>query len=112
MQTMGYRIKQRKNLAFCAPGKKKFIRCRSLDDDYTEQAILERIEGKRPLIPNRKKPSRRSEQQVNLLIDIQARLKSGKGPGYERWAKIFNCATRSQTTTILQGLKLCRLMSI
>jgi hypothetical protein len=36
VQAEGYQVKQGKNLAFCAPGKKKFIRCRSLDDDYTE----------------------------------------------------------------------------
>jgi len=101
MQEAGYGVKQGKNLAFCAPGKKKFIRCRSLDDDFTEQAIIERIEGKRPLVPIRKKPSRRNEQRINLLIDIQARLQAGKGPGYERWAKIFNLKQAAQTLNFL-----------
>jgi hypothetical protein len=101
VQAEGYQVKQGKNLAFCAPGKKKFIRCRSLDDDYTEQAIMERIEGKRPLTPSMKKASRRREQQVNLLIDIQARLQAGKGPGYEQWAKIFNLKQAAQTLNFL-----------
>ncbi len=59
-----------------------------------------------------KKARQEYARNINLLIDIQTKIDAGKGPGYERWAKIFNRATRSQTTTILQGLKRCRLMSI
>lgn len=28
--------------------------------------------------------------KVGMLIDIEASVRSGKGPGYERWAKVFN----------------------
>jgi hypothetical protein len=101
MEASGYEIKRGKNLAFRVPGQKKFTRCRSLDDDYIEQAIQERIEGRRPLIPSRKKTARRNEQRVNLLIDIQTRLQAGKGPGFEHWAKIFNLKQAAQTLNFL-----------
>jgi hypothetical protein len=62
---------------------------------------MERIEGKRLLIPSTKKASRRNGRKVNLLIDIQARLQEGKGAGYERWAKIFNLKQAAQTLNFL-----------
>ena len=52
----------------------------------------------------------RSQQQmrataapkVNLLVDIQAVLRTGKGPGYERWAKRFNIKQIAQTLNYLR----------
>lgn len=40
--------------------------------------------------------------KVNLLIDIQAKIQAGNGPGYERWAKIFNLKRAAQTLIFLQ----------
>ena len=38
-----------------------------------------------------------ANKQVNLLVDIQAKLQAGKGPGYERWAKTFNLKQMAHT---------------
>ena len=40
-------------------------------------------------------------QRVNLIIDIQSRLQ-GKGPGYERWAKVFNLKQMAAALAYLQ----------
>ena len=40
-------------------------------------------------------------QRVNLIIDIQSRLQ-GKGPGYERWAKVFNLKQMATALAYLQ----------
>lgn len=40
-------------------------------------------------------------QRVNLIIDIQSRLQ-GKGPGYERWAKVFNLKQMAIALAYLQ----------
>ena len=40
-------------------------------------------------------------QRVNLIIDIQSRLQ-GKGPGYERWAKVFNLKQMASALAYLQ----------
>ena len=34
-------------------------------------------------------------------MDIQAKLQAGKGPGYERWAKVFNLKQMAQTINFL-----------
>jgi hypothetical protein len=41
-------------------------------------------------------------QGQSLLIDIEAKLREGKGPGYERWAKLHNLKQMAQTLIYLQ----------
>lgn len=38
---------------------------------------------------------------VNLLVDIQAKLRAGKGAGYARWASKFNLKQMAQTLNYL-----------
>lgn len=91
----------RKNLRLKAPGQKKFTRCNTLRSDYTEEAIRERIEGVRvPAL--REKRKRPIVPRVSLLIDIDAAIRSGKGPGFERWAKVFNLKQFSQAVLYLK----------
>ena len=106
MKTAGYEIKQGKSLAFRGQGQKKFTRLRSLGDGYSEQEIRDIITGSQPLPPSRSKPVQRETQQVNLLVDIQAKLLAGKGPGYEHWAKVFNLKQMAQTINYLSENKL------
>ena len=49
------------------------------------------------------KPEKRSG---NLLVDIQAKLRAGKGTGYARWATLFNLKQMAQTVAYLQGHEL------
>lgn len=35
------------------------------------------------------------------MVDIQKKLQEGKGPGYERWAKVFNLKQMAQTINFL-----------
>jgi hypothetical protein len=42
----------------------------------------------------------------NLLIDIQAKLREGKGAGYEQWAKVFNIKQMAKTLLWLQENKI------
>lgn len=85
-------------------GKKQkgFIRFRSLPDDYTEDAIRERIEGKRIVPKKAKTTAPPPAKKVSLLIDIQNSIKAQNSPGYERWAKIFNLKQAAQTLLFLQ----------
>ena len=96
LKTAGVEIKRGKHLAFKIPGGKKFIRCSSLSEDYTENAILERIERKRVVAPKQKQTA------PNLLIDIQARLQQAHSPGFERWASVFNLKEMAKTLNFLQ----------
>ena len=90
-----------KHLKLRMPGQKKNIRLRSLGEDYTEQAIKERIEGKRTVTPQRF-PHKKPLTKVGLLVDIEAAIRAGKGSGYERWAKVFNIKQLSQAVIYLK----------
>ena len=92
---------EKKNLRLRAAGQTKFTRCDTLRGDYTERAIRERIEGVRVVSP-RRKTNRPTVPKVSLLIDIDAAIRAGKGPGYERWAKVFNLKQLSQAVLYLK----------
>lgn len=102
MRKEGYEVKHRgKSLEFLAPGQQRFTRSQRLGDDYTKEALQERIAGTRTR-PAPTKPKRRiPDRNVNLLVDIQAKLQAGKGKGYERWAKVFNLKEAAKTLNFL-----------
>ena len=93
----GYEVKQRRGaVSFRAPGQERFTRLRSdtLGDGYGEADIRAALSG------SRQRPSH-PRQKVSLAIDIQSRLQ-GKGPGYERWAKVFNLKQMAAALAFLQ----------
>jgi len=106
----GCEAKQGKHLAFKIPDSKKFIRCRSLGDDYTEDAISERLSGKRMVEPKHKTEPTEIETSTainnnhkpNMLIDIQEKLRQGKGGGYEKWSRLFNIKEGAKTLIFLK----------
>lgn len=93
--------RERKHLRFRVPGQENYTRCDTLKGDYTEQAIKERIAGTRTLKPRRTSPQK-PVSKVGLLVDIEAAIRAGKGPGYERWAKVFNLKQLSQAVIYLK----------
>lgn len=97
----GYEVKPGKYLSFRAKGQQKFTRLRSLGEGYSEGELRDIISGAKPkTIKNRRIPAR-DNKKVNLLVDIQAKLQSGKGAGYERWAKVFNLKQMAKTLNYL-----------
>lgn len=101
MKAAGYEAKHGKYLAFRTVGQQKFIRLSSLGGNYSEDAIRDAITGKRIHKPINKRPRYGDPNRVNLLVDIQAKLKAGKGPGYEQWAKVFNLKQLARTLAYL-----------
>ena len=99
MKAAGVEVKQGKHLAFKAPNGKRFVRCDSLSEDYTEAAIMGRISGKRIIAPKAKAAA---PTKPNMLIDIQAKMRQANSPGFERWAKIFNLKEMAKTVMYLQ----------
>ncbi len=92
---------ERKSLRLRIKGQTRFTRCNSLKGDYTEQAIRERIEGVRVVAPRVQKKTP-TVPIVGLLIDIDAAIRAGKGPSYERWAKVFNLKQLSRAVLYLK----------
>lgn len=102
MRQAGYEIKRRgKSLEFRAPDQMNFTRSFRLGDDYTENAMRERISGIPAKQVAKKTPYRAGGKKINLLIDIQAKMQAGKGKGYEWWASIFNLKEAAKTLNFL-----------
>ena len=101
MQQTGYEVKAGKHLAFRIAGQTKFSRLHSLGEGYSEDEIRSVIAGGKTCTARKTKRPARQPQGVNLLVDIQAKLQAGKGPGYERWAKVFNLKQMAQTINFL-----------
>ncbi|MCD8189342.1 MAG: relaxase/mobilization nuclease domain-containing protein [Clostridiales bacterium] len=99
MRAAGAEVKTGKHLAFRIPEAKHFIRCDSLSEDYSEDAIRERLEGKRNVRSRQKQESftAKEDMRPRSLIDIQAKLAQANSPGFERWAKSYNLKEIAKT---------------
>ena len=105
LKEAGYEYKPGKQPSIRGPGQKRFIRFRSLGDDYSVEALTAAITGKqytRSKPPEKRTSQQRHEKKFNLLIDIQAKIAAGKGAGYEQWAKVFNLKQMAQVMCFLQ----------
>ena len=100
LQRGGWEIKRGKRISLKGKGQERFKRLDSLGEDYSEAALRAIIAGEKEHHPREKKTVQPT-QQVNLLVDIQAKLQAGKGAGYERWAKVFNLKQMAQTLNYL-----------
>ena len=105
MEAVGFQVVHGRGgvISFRAPGHDRAARLRAstLGAGYGREDIQAVIDGK---APTRTAPVRRAPtpRRVNLLIDIQERMRQGKDPAYERWAKVYNL---KQMAAALQYLK-------
>ena len=97
LQAVGYEIKPGKYVSCRVPGQERFTRLKTLGADYTEEAIRERIEGRR----TRTAKAPKAERGVSLLIDIENSIKAAQSRGYEQWAKIHNLKQAAKTLNFL-----------
>ena len=101
MKRAGYEVKTVRgggiSFRLTGQGQERFTRLRAstLGDGYDLQDVLSAIEGKE------KRPGH-SERKISLAVDIQAKLAAGKGPGYERWAKVFNIKQMAAALAYIQ----------
>ena len=102
LQVAGYEIKPGKYVSCRAPGQERFTRLKTLGADYTEEAIRERIAGRRAKAA--KAP--REQRGVSLLIDIENSIKAAQSKGYEQWAKIHNLKQAAKTMNFLTEHKI------
>ena len=103
LQAAGYEIKRGKYLSCRAQGQERFTRLKTLGADYTEEAITERINGKRTRAAKAPKIEQRG---VSLIIDIENSIKAQQSRGYEQWAKIHNLKQAAKTVNFLTEHKI------
>lgn len=97
MQTQGYEIKPGKFVSFRAPGQDRFTRCKTLGEDYTEEAITRRIKG----LAVDRGPKRKATKEITLRIDLENSIKAQKSAGYAKWAKVHNLKQAARTLNFL-----------
>jgi hypothetical protein len=109
MAALGFEHKYTRGaLSFRAPahGQERFTRLRpsTLGEGYGPEAIAAIIGGRAALPANRRRtaPAQTGPCKVNLIVDIQEKLKAGKSPAYERWAKIYNLKQMAEALQFLQ----------
>ena len=103
----GCRVKRGRGgvLSFRLPGQDRATRFRAstLGDGYGLEDVEAVIDGRAPVRKSAQgRPRPAASQRVNLIIDIQQRMAQGKGPGYERWAKIYNLKQMAAALQFLQ----------
>lgn len=70
-----------KSISFRTGTGKKFLRSDRLGEGYGEADLRAVLAGKKEHKPGRKRDARQPTQRVSLLVDIGAKLRSGRGPG-------------------------------
>lgn len=83
LQQEGYEIKRGKHTAICGNEQKRFIRFRSLGEDYTEENLKKIIAGEKELPEKKEKASdqkvvKSEKRKFDLVVDIQERINSKK----------------------------------
>ena len=104
MQQYSITVKESRGcLSYLPAGRTKFIRAHSLGDDFDKEnilAILKENAKNKPIILH--STLEEESDRIKKLVDIQAKLKQGKGIGYERWAKKYNLKAMAQTLILLE----------
>lgn len=101
MRAEGYEVIDDRNPGFRLPGWERPTRVNRLGEAYTKSALCARMTSRRRRSADGKTVPKHAGRKVNLLIDIPAKLATGKGAGYERWAKIFNLKEAAKTLNFL-----------
>ena len=99
LQQYGITVKEsRGRLSYLPAGRTKFIRAHSIGDKFEKGLVLAVLQEN----AERKRTIQFKSDRIGKLVDIQAKLKQGKGIGYERWAKKYNLKAMAQTLILLQ----------
>ena len=108
MEEAGCLIKQGAHISIRPPEGKRYIRLDSLGAEYSEASLRQSLDGKHIHIP--KVPRRDyTPSQVKRLIDIEAKLRTGKGKGYMVWAERNNIDAKAQSIIYLKEHKISSL---
>lgn len=115
MEEAGYKVTHGRGgvVSFLVPDQERATRLRAstLGAGFGQEDILAVIAGERP-IPELPADAPGPARRVDLIIDIQARLNQGKGPGFERWAKVYNLKQMAAALQFLQEHSLTEYASL
>ena len=103
MQQYGIAVKEsRGRLSYLPAGRTKFIRAKHLGDKFEKEQVLAALTQNIRLAPTIQPIATDKPDKIQKLVDIQAKLKQGKGIGYKRWLTKHNLKVIAQTVKLLQ----------
>lgn len=101
LEDAGCRIRRGAHISLKPPDGQRYIRLKSLGPEYDEDTLRQALAGDHVHIP--KTPcADYSKSQIKRLIDIEDKLRAGKGKGYLVWAERNNIDAISQTVIFLK----------
>ena len=99
LRQYGITVKEsRGRLSYLPAGRTKFIRAHGIGNKFEKGLVLAALQEN----AERKRTIQFKPDRIGKLVDIQAKLKQGKGIGYERWAKKHNLKAMAQTLILLE----------
>lgn len=101
MEDAGCRIKRGAHISIKPPNGQRYIRLDSLGPEYSEATLMRTLAGKHVHVPKVPK-GKYSRSQIELYINIEAKLRDGRGKGYERWAQRHNTDAIAQSMIYLK----------
>jgi len=101
LEEAGCRIKRGAQISIKPPEGERYIRLDTLGEEYKEATLSRSLTGDHVHIPKIPRGDF-TESQVKRLIDIEAKLRVGKGKGYQVWAERNNIDAKAQMIIFLK----------
>lgn len=102
LKQAGYTVKNGKVPSLLGGDQKNYIRMDTLGENYTPEVLRAVIKGQRTHTPKKRRSTISQDKKIQLAVDFEAAVHSGKGPGFEKWAKLFNMKQGSKAVAYLQ----------
>lgn len=102
LKQAGYTVKGGKVPSLLGGDQKNYIRMDTLGENYTPEVLRAVIRGQRTHSPKKHKNVMAMDNEIALAVDFESAVHSGKGPGFEKWAKLFNMKQGSKAVAYLQ----------
>ena len=101
LEDAGCLIKRGAHIAIKPPDGERYIRLDTLRPEYDEAALRRTLAGDHVHIPTIPRGDY-SESQIKRLVNIEAKLRAGKGKGYQVWAERNNIDAKAQMIIFLK----------
>ena len=101
LEDAGCCIKRGAQISLKSPNGQRYIRLNSLGPEYDEDTLRQTLACDHVHIPKIPRADY-SKSQVKRLVDIEDKLRNGKGKGYQVWAERNNIDAISQTVIFLK----------
>ena len=101
LEDAGCRIKRGAQISIKPPEGKQYIRLDTLGSEYDETSLRRTLAHDHVHIPKIPRGDF-AESQLKRLVDIEAKLRAGKGKGYQVWAERNNIDAKAQMVIFLK----------